>query len=69
MDDVYTVLAKTSQRLIECGDHRASLRSALTTIAKWATDVPDDKLGERMELIRRFADEAKDIGLVTWGDV
>jgi hypothetical protein len=63
MDDVYDVLAKTGQRLIECGDHRASLRSALTTVAKWASDVPDEKLRGRMELIRTVADEAKDIGL------
>jgi hypothetical protein len=63
MKDAYDVLAETGKKLIECGDHRASLRSALTTIANWATMVPDDKLRERMDLIKQWAEESANIGL------
>ena len=49
--------------LIKCGDNRAALRSALVTIATWATDVTDDKLRERMDLIKRWAEESMQIGL------
>jgi hypothetical protein len=52
-----------SKKLGECGNQRSQLRGSLTTIEYWATNVPDDKLRERMELIKRYASEAKEIGL------
>lgn len=56
------------QALVKCGEDRGRLRSALIQIERWSEEVDDDlsteaELRERMELIRRFAGEAKDIGL------
>jgi hypothetical protein len=51
-----------SKKLGECGNQRSQLRGALMTVEYWATDVPDDKLRERMDLIKRYVSEAKQIG-------
>lgn len=63
MADVYDAYAAIGKKLLECGEHRMSLRSALATIEYWATDVPDDKLRDRMALIKEYVSEAKHIGL------
>lgn len=63
MDLHWTDMSK--KKLGECGNQRSQLRDALTTVEYWATDVPDDKLRERMDLIKRYVSEAKEIGRST----
>lgn len=55
-----------SNRLVQCADALSKLRAALVTVEAWSDDseLSDEAaLRERHALIKRYAGEAKDIGL------